>query len=298
VEETAALFGRIARRIREVIPESELTSVVDNIGLPVSSINTIYNNSGTIGPQDGDFLLQLAKDHAPTADYVRKLREELPRSFPGAQFSFLPADITSQILNFGAPAPIDVQVLGRDVAANEAFARKILRRIASIPGVADARIQQSSRYPQLNVSVDRSRIGQLGLTTRDVTASVASSLAGTLQTAPVFFLNPENGVSYSIVAQVPERRVSSLDELSGLPLTGASGGGAPGARRLRRDRAQQRRGPSCRTTAASFRRSTSSRASTAATWAPSRATSPRAGRARAPGAEGYARRPAGASTRP
>jgi multidrug efflux pump subunit AcrB len=142
------------------------------------------------------------------------------------QFAFLPADITSQILNFGAPAPIDVQVLGRDAAGNEAFARKILRRIATIPGLADARIQQSSRYPQLDLRIDRSRIGQLGLTTRDVTTSVASSLAGTLQTAPVFFLNPETGVSYSVVAQVPERRISSLDELSGLPLTGA-GSGAP-----------------------------------------------------------------------
>jgi multidrug efflux pump subunit AcrB len=224
VEETAAQCGRIARRIREIVPPQELVSLVHNVGLPVSSINTIYLNSGTIGPQDGDILVQLSEHHAPTSRYVRALRERLPKEFPGTQFAFLPADITSQILNFGAPAPIDVQVLGRDVAANEAFARKILRRIASIPGVADARIQQSSRYPQLNVSVDRSRIGQLGLTTRDVTASVASSLAGTLQTAPVFFLNPENGVSYSIVAQVPERRVSSLDELSGLPLTGASGG--------------------------------------------------------------------------
>ena len=221
LEETSAQFDRIARRIRQVIPPGELVSLVDNIGLPLSSINTIYNNSGTIGPQDGDILIQLSPDHAPTADYVRTLREQLPRAFPGMQFAFLPAEITSQILNFGAPAPIDVQVLGRDAAAGEAFARRILRRISTIPGVADARIQQSTRYPQLNVNVDRSRISQLGLTTRDVTASIASSLAGTVQTAPVFYLNPENGVTYSVVAQVPEHRVESLGDLANLPLTGA-----------------------------------------------------------------------------
>ncbi|MGK6321413.1 efflux RND transporter permease subunit [Sphingomonas sp. DT-204] len=223
IEETSAQFDRIAQRIRTIIPREELVSLVDNIGLPVSSINTTYNNSGTVGPQDGDILIQLTEDHAPTADYVRKLREELPKAFPGTQFAFLPADITSQILNFGSPAPIDIQIAGRDVNANAAFARKILRRIASIPGVADARIQQSSRYPQLNVNVDRSRIGQLGLTERDVTTSLASSLAGTSQTAPVFFLNPENGVSYAVVAQTPEYRVGSVGDLANIPVTGAAG---------------------------------------------------------------------------
>ncbi len=224
IEDTSAQFDRIARRIREVIPANELVSVVDNIGLPVSSINTTYNNSGTIGPQDGDILIQLSKDHAPTARYVEKLREELPKAFPGSTFSFLPADITSQILNFGAPAPIDIQVTGRDADANAAYARKILRRITTIPGVADARIQQSSRYPQLNVNIDRSRIGQLGLTERDVTTSVASSLAGTSQTAPVFYLNPDNGVSYAVVAQTPEYRVGSISDLSNIPVTGTGNG--------------------------------------------------------------------------
>jgi len=221
IEETSAEFGRITRRIRELIPAHEVVSVVDNVGLPTSSINTVYNNSGTIGPQDGDILIQLSDDHQPTAGYVRRLREDLPRSFPGTQFSFLPADITSQILNFGTPSPIDIQVLGRDVTRNAAFARRILRRISTVPGVADPRIQQSSRYPQLSVTLDRSRMSQLGLTTRDVTTSVAGSLAGTSQTAPVFFLDPQNGVSYSVVAQVPERRVGSMDDLSNLPLTGA-----------------------------------------------------------------------------
>ncbi|WP_369059781.1 efflux RND transporter permease subunit [Caulobacter sp. 73W] len=224
IEETSAHFDRITRKIRQIVPQDEVLSIVDNIGLPVSSINAIYNNSGTIGPQDGDIMVQLAKGHKPTAHYVRQLREELPRAFPGTQFAFLPADITSQILNFGTPAPIDIQIVGRNSVANEAYARKIMRRIAAIPGVADARIQQSSRYPQLNVNVDRSRIGQFGLTERDVTASVATSLAGTGQTAPVFFLNPENGVSYSVVAQAAEHRVSTLDDLMNLPVTGTGAG--------------------------------------------------------------------------
>ncbi len=225
IESTSAEFDLIARRVRQIIPADELVSVVDNIGLPVSSINTTYNNSGTIGPQDGDILIQLSHDHAPTADYVRKLRETLPGAFPGSTFSFLPADITSQILNFGAPAPIDVQITGKDAAGNYAYARTLLRKIAAIPGVADARIQQSARYPELRVNIDRSRIGQLGLTERDVTASVGSSLAGTVQTAPVYYLNPENGVSYSVVAQTPEYRVGSMSDLSNIPVTGTNAGG-------------------------------------------------------------------------
>lgn len=224
IEDTSAEFDRIARRIREIIPADQLVSVVDNIGLPISSINVTYNNSGTIGPQDGDILIQLTKDHAPTADYVRQLRETLPGAFPGTTFSFLPADITSQILNFGAPAPIDIQIAGKDQAATYAYARRLLRRIGAIPGVADARIQQSARYPELRVAVDRSRIGQLGLTERDVTNSLAASLAGTTQTAPVFYLNPQNGVSYSVAAQTPEYRVGSISDLANIPVTGASPG--------------------------------------------------------------------------
>ncbi|WP_375380984.1 efflux RND transporter permease subunit [uncultured Sphingomonas sp.] len=224
VEETSAEFDRVEQRIRRIIPADELVSVVDNIGLPVSAINTTYNNSGTTGPQDGDILIQLGEGHAPTADYVRPLREVLPRAFPGSTFSFLPADITSQILNFGAPAPIDVQVAGKDAVANAAYARLLLRRINAIPGIADARIQQSARYPQLNIAVDRGRIGQYGLTERDVTTSLANSLAGTSQTAPVFFLNPENGVSYPVVAQTPEYRVGSMSDLSSIPVTGSTGG--------------------------------------------------------------------------
>ena len=221
IEDTSAEFDRITRRIREIIPPDELASIADNIGLPVSGINTTYNNSGTIGPQDGDILIALKEGHRPTADYVAEMRRKLPESFPGTSFAFLPADITSQILNFGAPAPIDIQVAGRNLADNAAFAEKILRRIRTIPGVADARIQQSSRYPQLNVDIDRSRIGQFGLTERDVTNSLATSLAGTSQTAPVFFLNPQNGVSYPVVAQTPEYRVNSITDLQNVPVSGA-----------------------------------------------------------------------------
>jgi len=227
IEQTSAQFDRIQRRIRQIIPAEELVSIVDNIGVPFSGINVIYNNSGTIGPQDGDILIQLSKDHAPTADYVRKLREALPKDFPGSTFSFLPADITSQILNFGAPAPIDVQIAGgRDQAANYAYARNILRRLQKIPGVADARIQQSARYPEMRVAVDRSRISQFGLTERDVTNGLAGALAGSGQTSPVFYLNPENGVSYSVVAQTPEYQVGSLSELQNIPITGAGHAGS------------------------------------------------------------------------
>jgi CzcA family heavy metal efflux pump len=223
VEDTAAQFDRIQRRIREIIPPGELLSAADNIGLPVSSINTTYNNSGTIGPQDGDILIALTKGHQPTEDYVAALRRELPRSFPGTTFAFLPADITSQILNFGAPAPIDVQISGRKVKDNAVYAEKLLRRIRTIPGLADARIQQPTRAPQLNVDIDRSRIGQYGLTERDVTASLATSLAGTGTTEPVFYLNPENGVSYSVVTQAPEYRVGSMSALQGIPISGGDG---------------------------------------------------------------------------
>jgi CzcA family heavy metal efflux pump len=224
IEDTSAQFDRIERRIKQIIPQAELVSVVDNIGLPVSAINTTYNNSGTIGPQDGDILIQLSEDHHPTADYVRKMREDLPRVFPGTNFAFLPADITSQILNFGAPAPIDVQVASPDAAGNEAYAQALLRKMKAIPGVADARLQQSSRYPQLTVNVDRSRIGQYGLTERDVTNSLAASLAGTSQTAPTYYLDPKNGVSYLVSAQTPEYQVASISDLSNIPVTAANGG--------------------------------------------------------------------------
>ncbi|SEJ28291.1 heavy metal efflux pump, CzcA family [Sphingobium sp. AP50] len=222
IEDTAARFDRIGREVRTLIPAAELGSITDNIGLPVSAINTIYNNSGTVGPQDGDMLISLNKGHRPTDELVNLLRRELPRRFTGTTFSFLPADITSQILNFGAPAPIDVQIAGKNAEANRVYAQKLLAKMATIPGLADARIQQPGRSPQLDVDVDRSRVGQYGLTERDVTTSLASQLAGTSQTAPVFFVNPENGIQYPVVAQAPEYLVGSISDLSNVPVSGAN----------------------------------------------------------------------------
>ena len=224
VEESAARFAMIEKTIREVIPEEEITTLVDNIGLPPSSINLIYNNTGVIGPQDGDIQIALRKDHAPTADYVRKLREVLPDSFPDIIFSFPPADIVSQILNFGAPAPIDIQIRGNNLAANFEYANKMLKAIKQVPGVADARIQQSSKSPILELKMDRTRAQEMGLTARDITNNLLVNLAGSSQVAPTFWLNPANGVSYPIVMQTPQYNMDSLQSLNNLPVSSPMGG--------------------------------------------------------------------------
>jgi multidrug efflux pump subunit AcrB len=223
VEESAARFAMIEKTIREVIPEEEMTTLVDNIGLPPSSINLIYNNTGVIGPQDGDIQIALRKDHAPTADYVRKLREVLPDAFPDTVFSFPPADIVSQILNFGAPAPIDIQIRGNNLAANFEYANKMLKAIKQVPGVADARIQQSSKSPIMELKMDRTRAQEMGLTARDVTNNLLVNLAGSSQVAPTFWLNPANGVSYPIVMQTPQYNMDTLQSLNNLSVSGASG---------------------------------------------------------------------------
>jgi len=218
VEETAARFAQIERAIREVIPASEIETMVDNIGLPPSSINLTYNNTGVMGPQDGDFQIALREGHAPTADYVRQLRDVLPQRFPDTTFSFPPADIVSQILNFGAPAPIDIQIRGGNLDGGYAYAQTLLKKIRAIPGVADARIQQSQRAPRFQVDLDRTQAQQLGLTTRDVTNSLVVNLAGSSQVAPTYWLNPANGVTYSIVMQTPQRELDSLAALQNLPV--------------------------------------------------------------------------------
>ena len=218
VEEAANQFANIQKAIREVIPSREIATMVDNVGLPVSGINMTYNNSGTIGSQDGDIQIKLTESHAPTANYVAALRRELPQRFPGITFSFLPADIISQILNFGAPSPIDVQVRGPDVAANFDLANKLLSRIRRVPGVVDARIQQARNAPVFDVDVDRTRAQYVGLTTRDVTNSLVVNLAGSGQVAPTYWLNPANGVTYNIVLQTPQYRLDSLASLSNLPI--------------------------------------------------------------------------------
>jgi len=224
IEETAQHFAHIEQAIRRIIPTAEVAAMADNIGLPVSGINTTYNNSGTIGPQDGDIQIALAKGHRPTGEYVAALREQLPREFPGFTFAFLPADIVSQILNFGTPAPIDVQVRGPSLDASYAYARELLSKIRHVPGVADARIQQSRRYPALNVDMDRSRAQQVGVTARDVTNSMVLSLVGSSQITPTFWLNPANGVSYPIAAQVPQYRLGSLADLENMPVSVLGGG--------------------------------------------------------------------------
>jgi multidrug efflux pump subunit AcrB len=223
VEESAARFARIETAIRKVIPDTEITTLVDNIGLPPSSINLIYNNTGVIGTQDGDIQIALRKGHAPTADYVRQLRIALPTEFPDTVFSFPPADIVSQILNFGAPAPIDIQIRGNNLAANFDYANKMLKAIRKIPGVADARIQQSSQNPVLELNMNRTRAQELGITARDVTNNLLVNLAGSSQVAPTFWLNPANGVSYPIVMQTPQYTLDSLQSLTSLPVSSANG---------------------------------------------------------------------------
>ena len=223
VEESARLFATIEKAVRQVVPPHEVAELVDNIGFPISSINKTYNNTGTIGKADGEIQIKLAEGHRPTREYLRALREELPARFPGTTFSFLPADIVSQILNFGAPAPIEVQIRGPHLDENFAYAEKLLHRLRHIPGLVDARIQQSLNAPAFDVNVDRTRAQYVGITERDVTNSMVVNLAGSGQVQPTYWLNPANGVSYSIVLQTPEYQVDSLNALQNLPIT------APGA---------------------------------------------------------------------
>ncbi len=226
IEETSDVFARVEGEIRKVIPPQNVKTIVDNIGLPNSSINLIYSNSGIIGASDGDIYITIDREHGakPTADYVRQLREVLPRKFPGSTFSFLPADIVSQILNFGSPAPLDIQIAGPDRTGNEAVALRLMRDIAAVHGTADVRLQQSSHNPQLRVDVDRSRIGRIGLSERDVTSSLGTTLAGSGQQSPLYWLNPVNGVVYPIVVQAPEYRIGSLSDLANVPITGSRPG--------------------------------------------------------------------------
>ncbi len=219
VEESANQFADVQKAIRKIIPPAEIDTMADNIGFPISGINMTYNNTGLLGPQDGDIQVKLKEDHPPTETYVKALREQLPRIFPGMTFAFLPADIVNQILNFGAPAPIDLQIRGANLSANFAYANKLLPNIRRIAGIADARIQQSPNYPTFNVDVDRTRAQYVGLTERDVVNSMTVDLAGSSQVQPTFFLNRDNGVSYSIVMQTPQYQLDSLSALEMLPMT-------------------------------------------------------------------------------
>jgi CzcA family heavy metal efflux pump len=218
VEEAANIFADIEKAIAAIIPARELATMADNIGMPVSGINMTYNNTGVIGSQDGDLQIKLTPEHAPTAEYVAAMRRILPEKFPGVTFSFLPADIISQILNFGAPSPIELQVRGGDPNAAFDLAQRLLARVRMVPGVVDARTQQARTAPTFNVDIDRSRAQYVGLTTRDVTNSLVVNLAGSGQVQPTYWLNRDNGVTYNIVMQTPQYRLDSLASLSNLPI--------------------------------------------------------------------------------
>ncbi len=219
IEETEQLFGRVEDTIRRVIPERELTNILDNIGLPFGSINLAFTDSSTIGSSDGEILVSLKEgQHGPTWEYVGELRRKLRATHPEATFFFQPSDIVSQILNFGLPAPIDVQVIGRNEDANYQLAKQIESRIARIPGAADVHLHQVRNAPTINVNVDRTRASQMGLTQRDVANSMLISLSSTSQVAPNYWLNPVNGVNYMIAVQTPPSRVDSTETLGSTPI--------------------------------------------------------------------------------
>ncbi len=218
VDITAGIFDRVENTVRSVIPAKELSTVVDNIGLPVGGINMAYNNTGTIGPEDGDILISLSEDHQPTKMYIKKLREILPQQFPGMAFAFLPADIVSQILNFGSPAPVDVQVKGPNIEENLEFVKRIYPQLTHVKGLADVRIQQPHNYPQFDVLVNRTMAQNLGITEQNITNSVVDSLSGSFQINPTFWLNRKNGVSYPIVVQTPQYRLDTYSALINTPI--------------------------------------------------------------------------------
>jgi multidrug efflux pump subunit AcrB len=219
IEETARLCDLVEQFIRQQIPPDQLDTIIDNIGLPYSSINLSYSTSAPVGPADADILVSLKEDHSPTANYVHDLRLRLISQFPGTTFSFLPADIVSQILNFGLPSPIDIQVVGNDLAANREFTNQLLARIRQIPGTVDLRIQQPFDQPYLHVNVDRTKAQEVGYTERDVANNLLISLSGSFQTTPEFWLDPRNKVEYSIATQTPQYRIQSLQDLENVPVT-------------------------------------------------------------------------------
>lgn len=222
IEETARLCDLVEGTIRKVVPSHELDNIIDNIGMPYSSINYIYSTSGIIGAADADILVSLKKEHRPTADYVRELRKVLGREYPGVTFYFLPSDMVTQILNFGIPAPIDIQIEGADIDGNRNIANSILNQLRTVPGIADLRIHQRFDYPKFDVFVDRTKAAQAGFTQRDIASSLLVSLSGSFQTTPTFFLNPQNGVNYNLVTQTPQYQIQSLQALQNVPVSSAN----------------------------------------------------------------------------
>src|ERR1700686_4404673 len=224
VEETARLCDEIEGVLRQEIPKNELQTILDNIGLPNSGINQSYSSNGTIGTSDAEILIALDPEHHhPTAGYIRHLREVLPQRFPGVEFFFQPADIVSQILNFGLPAPIDVQILGTDMASSYRIAQQIANKMRHIPGTADVHVQQLLSLPTVHMDIDRTRVTQVGLTARDVAQSVLVSLSGSFQTSPNFWLNPRNGVTYQMAVQAPQYRMTDMQDLMAIPVSSQQG---------------------------------------------------------------------------
>ena len=219
IEETANSAISSNRIIRKTVPAGELDNILDNIGLPYSSLNLQHATSGLIGPGDADILVSLKHEHHATADYVADLRKSLPRDFPGVTFYFLPSDIVTQILNFGLPSPIDVQFETSDIEGTRKIAGTLLEQLRRVPGLVDLRIQQPADYPVLNIDVDRTKALQGGYSLRDVGGSLQNLLSGSSQLSPLFFLNYKNGVNYSIVAQAPQYEIQSLNDLQNVPLS-------------------------------------------------------------------------------
>ncbi|HEY4970362.1 MAG TPA: efflux RND transporter permease subunit, partial [Steroidobacteraceae bacterium] len=217
---------QVEAAIRRAIPATELSSIVDNVGLPYSGINLTYSTSAPIGPSDADIFIALKEKHHPSADYQRRLRPLLARDFPSIMFAFLPADIVSQTLNFGLPSPLDVQVVGPNFRANRDYAAKLLQKMRAIPGAVDLRIQQADDYPELNVDVDRTKAQLVGLTQHDVASNMLVSLSGSFQTQPSFWIDPKSGTQYQVVAQTPQYQLSTPNALAMTPITNGAGGAA------------------------------------------------------------------------
>ncbi|MGC2620093.1 MAG: efflux RND transporter permease subunit, partial [Acidobacteriaceae bacterium] len=228
IEDTAALCDRIDNTIRELIPKSELVTIIDNIGLPYSGINLSYSNSAPVGPGDADIQVSLTEKHRPTEEYVAKLREELPKRFPGTEFYSLPVDMVTQILNFGLPAPIDIQIMGPNQEGNREFAANLLNQIKYVPGTADMRIQQPFNNPKLQINVNRTMAQTTGLQQKDVMSSLLVATSGSFQTSPSYYLDPRNGVEYSIATQSPQYDLDTMQDLKNIPVTPGSGVAATG----------------------------------------------------------------------
>jgi multidrug efflux pump subunit AcrB len=228
IEESARTSTAVEAAIRRIVPANEIASLINNIGLPYSSINMSYSTSAPIGTMDTDILVTLTEEHGPTENYVRELRERLPREFPGVMFYFTPADIVTQILNFGLPAPIDIQIASQDSEASRQFATRLLAQLKSVPGTADLRVHQPFDQPKIHINVDRTKAVESGFTQLDVANSALISLSGSSQTTPEFWLDPRNGVSYSITTQTPQFAVASLSDLRNIPIASSSGSSGTG----------------------------------------------------------------------